>query len=149
MAGLIPFNRKDREISAGTGFNDLYNMLDDFFTDNWPFPRNLMGDTFKVDVEDQGDHYVVEAELPGVKKEDIRLDCDDGRLRISVSRTEEAEEKKKNYIHRERRFASMVRQIYLEDAKSDGIQAKLEDGVLTIRVPKEENTSRKKTIPIE
>lgn len=149
MAGLVPFNRKNRELSTGSDFNDFYNMLDDFFADGWPFRRSLMGDTFKIDVQDCDNEYVVEAELPGVQKDNVNLDYEDGKLRISISKSEESEENKKNYIHRERCYSSMVRSIYLENAKPDGIVAKLEDGVLCVTVPKQEKSDNSKRIPIE
>ena len=149
MAGLVPFNKKSKEISTGSDFNDFYNMLDDFFTEGWPFRRSLMGDTFKIDVQDCGNEYIVEAELPGVQKNEVNLDFEDGKLRISISKTEETEKNKKNYIHRERRYSSMVRNIFLEYAKPDGIVAKLDDGVLSITVPKQEKPENLKRIPIE
>jgi len=61
---------------------------------------------------------------------------EDGKLRITVNKEEKGEEKNKNYIHRERRYSSMQRNILLADADSDGIRAKLDNGVLTITVPK-------------
>jgi len=108
-----------------------------------------MGDTFKIDVQDCGNEYIVEAELPGVQKNEVNLDFEDGKLRISISKTEETEKNKKNYIHRERRYSSMVRNIFLEYAKPDGIVAKLDDGVLSITVPKQEKPENLKRIPIE
>ena len=145
MAGLVPFNKK-QNTSLSTGFDDFYNMLDDFFADNWPFRRSLAADTFKVDVQENQNEYIVEAELPGVKKDEVNVAMEDGKLRIEINRTEE---KKKNYLHRERRVTSMARHIYLEDANSDGIKGKLEEGVLRISVPKKENRDHSIKIPIE
>lgn len=148
MAGLIPFNRKKNELLS-TGMDDIHSMLDDFFTEGWPLRRSLESDTFKVDVEDLGKEYVVHAELPGVKKEEISLAVDEGRLRISITRDEEKEDKSKNYIHRERRYSSMERSIFLEVADNEGIKAKLEDGILKINVPKREHIDTSKKIEIE
>ena len=67
MAGLVPFNRKITN-TLSNGFEDFYNMLDDFFTDNLPTRRSLDRDTFKIDVEEKEKEYQVKAELPGVKK---------------------------------------------------------------------------------
>ena len=91
MAGLIPFNRKNNDL-INSGFDNFRNMLDDFFADNWPIRRSLAADTFKIDVQDAGDKYVVEAEMPGVQKDDIKLSLDDGKLTISVSKEETKEE---------------------------------------------------------
>ena len=91
-------------------------MLDDFFSDSWPFRRSLVGDTFKLDVQDNEKEYTVEAELPGIKKSEIDVSLDEGRLQITVNKNEDTEDKGKNYIHRERRCSTMTRNIYLADS---------------------------------
>ena len=149
MAGLVPFNRKNKELSTNTGSGDLYNLLDDFFSNDWPFRRTLSYDTFKVDVEDNGKEYLIEAEMPGVDKKDINLQLNDGKLTISITRDEINETQEKNYIHKERRYNSMSRSIYLEDSKPDAIKAKLENGILKIIVPKEEKPNNSITIEVE
>lgn len=148
MAGLVPFNRKRADILS-TGFDSFQNMLDDFFTDSWPFRRSLMADTFKVDVQDNRTEYLIEAELPGVKKEDISIALNEGRLNISVNKDETVEEKDKNYIHRERRYTSMSRNIMLGDADAANIKAKLDNGVLCITVPKKTKPDNSVIIDIE
>ena len=149
MAGLVPFNKKNKEISTNTGFEDFYNVLDDYFSNDWPFKRTLTHDTFKVDVEDNGNEYLIEAEVPGIDKKDIIVELNDGKLMISITRDENSESKKKNFIHRERRYSSMSRSIYLEDAKPDGIKAKLKNGLLKVVVPKEEKPNNSITIDVE
>lgn len=149
MAGLVPFNKKNKEISTNTGFEDFYNVLDDYFSNDWPFKRTLTHDTFKVDVEDNGNEYLIEAEVPGIDKKDINVELNDGKLMISITRDENSESKKKNFIHRERRYSSMSRSIYLEDAKPDGIKAKLENGLLKVVGPKEEKPNNSITIDVE
>ena len=149
MAGLVPFNKKNKEISTNTGFEDFYNVLDDYFSNDWPFKRTLTHDTFKVDVEDNGNEYLIEAEVPGIDKKDINVELNDGKLMISITRDENSESKKKNFIHRERRYSSMSRSIYLEDTKPDGIKAKLENGLLKVVVPKEEKPNNSITIDVE
>lgn len=149
MAGLVPFNRKNKEISTNTGIGDFYNLLDDFFSNDWPLRRTLTYDTFKVDVEDNGKEYLIEAEMPGVDKKDINVELNDGKLTISITRDESSETKKKNFIHKERRYNSMSRSIYLEDSKPDAIKAKLENGVLKIIVPKVEKPNNSITINVE
>lgn len=148
MAGLVPFNRKNDGMRAGA-FDGFDRMLDDFFSDAWPFRRNLMADTFKIDVEDCEDHYEVEAELPGIEKGDVDLSIDQGRLTIRVAQSQEKEDKKKNYIHKERRYSAMSRSIYLADAIPDGIKAKLDNGVLCVQVPKQKTDRQGSSIEIE
>ena len=148
MSKLIPFNRRS-PISSVSGFEDFYNMLDDFFNEPLSTRRSLRQDTFKLDIKDKGDQYVIEAELPGVKKDEINLEINDGRLSISIEREEKKEKEEKNYLHRERRYSSMSRSLYLGDIKDEDISAKLKDGVLCIEVPKDEENERTKKIPIE
>ncbi|HOU10043.1 MAG TPA: Hsp20 family protein [Clostridiales bacterium] len=148
MSGLVPFNRKRSEL-ANVGFGDFYNMLDDFFADGWPLRRSLGSDTFKLDVKEDEKAYTVTADLPGVKKEELNLSMEEGRLQISVNREEKTEEENKNYVHRERVCCSMQRNIYLADADEGAVKAKLEDGVLTITVPKKEKKDTSIAINIE
>jgi HSP20 family protein len=146
MAALIPFNRK-YVATLPTGFENFYNMLDDFFSDGSGVGRNLAKDTFKLDVEETEGAFKIQAELPGIKKEEIGLELEEGKLTISVKKEENVEEDKKNYIHRERRLSSMARSVYLGDAKAEGIKATLEDGILSIVIEKEQKVA--KAIPIE
>jgi HSP20 family protein len=131
------------------GFETFYNMLDDFFADGSSARRNLARDTFKIDVEETQEDFRIQAELPGVKKEEINLELNEGRLTISVRKEENVEEEKRNYLHRERRLASMSRSVYLADAAAEGIKAKLEDGILTIVVAKEQKTNKTFSIAID
>ena len=147
MAGLVPFNRNSN--LKASGWDGFYNMLDDFFNDTWLPTRSLVNDTFKVDVVDAGKEYTIEAELPGVKKEEVSAAFNDGKLTIGVKREESREDSKKNYIHKERRYSSMERSVYLADAKADGITAKMEDGVLRVTVPKQEKVDDAHSIEVE
>ena len=148
MSGLIPFNRKRNDL-MNIGFDDFSNMLDDFFTGSWPIQRSLAGDTFKIDIQDNDTEYTIEAELPGVKKEDVEITLNDGRLNLSVKKEEVSENKSKKYIHRERKYAQMSRSILLADADDEDIKAKLEEGELTIQVPKKQHEDTSKRIMIE
>lgn len=148
MASLIPFNKKN-SLRPSDGFEDFYNMLDDFFTSPLSKNRNLMNDSFKMDIKDKEDKYVVEADLPGVNKEEVDISLNEGRLTISIEREEKQEQEEKEYIHRERRYSSMTRSVYLGDIQEEGISAKLEEGVLCIEIPKGKEEEKTKKIPIE
>lgn len=151
MAGLVPYNRRNRGLvdRGFSDFRDFYNMLDDFFNDSWPSKRYFARDTFKIDVQENENQYLVEAELPGVNRDEIFIEMNEGRLNISIKREESIDEEKKNYLHKERRYSSMSRSLYLDDAKSDGIKAKLENGLLSIIVPKEDRPTKSVKIDIE
>lgn len=135
MAGLIPFNRKRRDL-MNIGFDDFSNMIDDFFSGNWPAYRNLAGDTFKIDIREGDGVYTIDAELPGVRKDLITVTLEDNRLRIAVRNEEITESAEENYVHRERKFSHMSRCMYLADADEDGVKARLKDGLLTVTVAK-------------
>lgn len=147
MAGLIPFNWKKHNLVNPETY-DFNNMLEDFFNDDFPFRRNLQNDSFKIDLQENEKEYVVEAELPGFTKENVNLSFEDGRLKISVKKEESTEEKNKNYIHRERKLSSMERVILLSDVAESEVKAKLDNGVLTINIPKKIKAEKSMKIEI-
>ena len=111
---------------------DLYNMLDDFFS------GRPSSDPFKVDVSESDTGYLVEADLPGISKDNLDIEMEDDKLTIAVNYDESKDDSdaSKNYVHRERRHYSMTRTAYLKDADAEKISAKLENGVLTLDIPK-------------
>src|SRR5699024_1363233 len=111
--------------------------------------RETIWDTFKVDVRETVNEYVVEAELPGVKKDEVDISLNEGRLTITVKREENVEERKDEYIHQERKVGSMQRSLFLENAKPETGSAKLTDGVLRITVPKDTQSDASSKIDIE
>ena len=145
MTNLVPFNRR-----LLGGFNSDFNsMLDDFFKDSVTMQRRLDRDTFKVDVISNENEYIVEAELPGIAKEAVSLDYNDGRLVISVTEESEDTNEGKNYIHKERRVSSASRSIYLAEASQEDIKAKLDNGILVVTVPKQNQAAKCQKISIE
>lgn len=138
-----------RKTSALQGqFKDLYSMMDDFFTEN----INLSGNTnFKVDVRELEDSYLVEAELPGFKKDEVKISFKNGELTIDAEKREETEEtsKDKNYVHREMKYSSMTRTLYFENVEKEGLKAKLNDGILEVKVPKTNSKSEDDYINID
>jgi len=100
-----------------------------------------MDGSFRIDVMEERDAYLVKAELPGTNKEDISLTLKDGQLVIDVRVQAEENSNTKNYVHLERLDYVMRRIVHLDNAKSEGITAKLDKGILKITVPKDENTN--------
>jgi HSP20 family protein len=94
-------------------------------------------DNISTDVIDNGDAYLLQADLPGFKKEDINIDVDKDTLTISASHKEEVNEKKGNYVRQERRYNSYCRSFHIPGIKKDGITASYNNGVLEINLPKE------------
>lgn len=104
-----------------------------------------------VDIEEQDDSYVITADLPGVKKEDVSVTLEDGILTLSAERSEKTEKKKKGKIIRqERRSGSYSRSFTVgHDLKEADIQASFKDGVLTLKLPRpRQAASGSRRIPI-
>ncbi len=148
MSGLAPLKRHHGVLEP-TGFEKFSDIFDDFFRSTWLPRKALLVDNFKLDVKEAEKEYCVEAEMPGVKKEEISISLDDEMLTIAVKREKEIKEERKNYIHQERNVSSMKRSVYLEGAKLEGIQAKLSDGVLNIVIPKADKAEKATNIPID
>lgn len=140
MSSLIPFDKKNSEIQRRhSNFFDVERIFENFFNDDF-FPSFFRESSqMRVDIKENEKEYVLEADLPGVKKEDITIEINDNRLTISAKNDESVEEQRENYIRKERKFSSMVRSFGLENVKSDKITAKHENGVLTLILPKVEN----------
>lgn len=148
MSDIIPSNKKKTGL-LDIDFDDFSTSLSDFFNERWPLHRKMEEDTFKLDVQETDTQYVIDAELPGVQKEEVKVELDKGRLTIEVEREEKVDKEEKNYIHQERRYSSMSRSIYLKDTKSDGVKAKLENGVLNLVIQKEEKPQTSVKVDIE
>lgn len=127
------------------------NLVNDFF--GFPLVPFKMPDlaVFKLDVKENDKGYKVEAEMPGVKREDISLDLNDGYLTISVASKQTSEEKDddEKIIHQERRDTYMERSVYLPEAADEGVDARLENGELIIAVPKAKVEPTAKKIAIK
>jgi HSP20 family molecular chaperone IbpA len=141
------------------------NLFDDWF-DDFAFPRELnnidrklygrhANREMRTDVKDHEDHYEMEIDLPGFKKDQINIELHDGNLTITASKGLDKDEKDENgrYVRQERYAGVMQRSFYVgEDITSDEIKAKFEDGVLRLDVPKKEEVKKlpeKHTIMIE
>ena len=120
------------------------NFFDDF-TDfmDFPTPRRTEAATLmKSDVKDAGDHYELEMDLPGFKKEDVKLTLKEGVLTFEATTNTSTEEKDEEgkYIRRERFQGTCTRSFYVgENLQQEDIKARFENGVLKVSVPKEEN----------
>jgi HSP20 family protein len=132
-------------------FRSFDDMIDSFFNDNFMRRGSVYESTFKVDVSQDDKGYTVEAEMPGFSKDDIKISVDQGKLLLEAAKNEEVNEdnEEKNYIHRERRSSQMSRSMYFPDIDENDITAKLEDGVLTVRLGKKAVEETKKHIAIE
>lgn len=129
MYTMIPFTHMSRS------FNDLFDEMERSM-----FPTQQQGrlPAFRTDIRDAGDHYLLEADLPGFQKGDIDLHLEDGVLTITAKHQETAENKQEGkYICRERRVGSYARSFDMSGIQEDAISASYENGVLTLILPKQ------------
>ena len=140
------------------------NLFDEFF-DDFPMPREfrnidrrLYGKNaareMKTDVHEHEDHFEVDIDLPGFKKDEITVNLENGYLTVSAAKGLDKEQttRKGKIIRQERYAGSMQRSFYVGDALTEqDIAARFENGVLTLNVPKQEarKVPEKKVIMIE
>lgn len=148
MFGLVPFNRRANEISSRNDLFDFASIFDNFFNDSFTPAFFTASQPIKADIREMEKEYVIEADMPGVKKEDIKLDLRDGVLTIGVEHNEQVEEKRENYIRKERKYGSYCRSFNVDGVNQEGVTAKYSDGVLTVNLPKSED-ARPKTHRID
>ena len=126
-----------------TMLNDMDKLFDDFRTD-WEsmfvVPRTMQGELIRhplVDISDEGNAFVVKAEVPGLRKEDINIEVTEDGIEISGESSSEKEEKEGGYVRKERHYARFQRSLPFPDKiVPDKADAQLKDGLLTVKVPK-------------
>ena len=130
-----------------TGLSNLHSVFDDLFdgtVDRAPAQRNVSKWYPAVDVLESKDAYLIRAELPGMKKDDIKVEVKDGALVLSGEMKSEKPADGVEYRHVERVAAKFWRSFTLPDnVKQDGIEASYKDGILEIRVAKAEEAKPK------
>ncbi len=115
------------------------NIFDDLF--NTPFFTRSEANMMKTDIKEHDGGYELTVDLPGVKKDDIKAELNDGYLTITAENNSSKDEKdeKGKYICRERYSGSYSRSFYVGDAvNEEDIKAKFENGTLTLDIPKKE-----------
>ena len=145
---LSPFEEMERR------FEDLVRRPFSLLEPSW-WPRLRMPEMEevapKVDIFEEGDNFVVKAEIPGMKKEEIEVNLTDDMVTISGEKKKEEKVEKKDYYRFERSFGSFSRSFRLpKDVQADKAKAIFKDGVLELKVPKTEEAKKKeKKVPIE
>ena len=120
--------------------------LDDFFDE---IVNSKGKDVMKCDIYEVDNIYNIEIDVPGFDKKDIKIESKDGYLTVNVKKEEKDEENNKNYIRRERIYGEYTRSFYLGELDTDKIEAKFNNGILYITVPKLEKQDNKRIIEIK
>jgi HSP20 family protein len=131
-----------------TSFPSVSNWIDDLFFNEFP---SLRSSNFnhgmslpKVNIKEMADKYEVEMAVPGMKKEDFKVDLDNHVLSISTEKEEKREEENENYTRREFEYSSFKRTFTLPETVDESkIKAAYKDGILAIELPKIEEAKQK------
>lgn len=118
-------------------FRDLFNQLG-----RWNSPMNS-------DLKEKDNKYVLEIEIPGFSKEEIKLSFNDGYLTVTAEKQAPKNEEKPKYLLRERMMGKLEREFYVGNVKEEDIVANYQNGVLSVTFPKETKAEDKKYITIE
>ncbi len=124
-----------------------FDLFDDFFRDDDFFTRkerNLM----KTDIREKKDKYIVEVDLPGFDKENIKLSLNNGYLEINAKvEKEDKKDKEERYVRKERFFGECSRSFFVgDDITEEDINAEFKNGILRIDIPKKEEQNHEKEI---
>lgn len=135
---LIKHNRPDSDV-FGKRFSDI---LDEFFTDAVSTRQNRFIPS--IDVSETDKQFLVEVQLPGMKKEDINVNLENGVLSVSGERKFRNEQNEKKFHRVETHYGSFSRSFQLPDGiKPDSVKAVYNDGILSITVDKSEKENKK------
>lgn len=135
MFELIPFNRKRKDL-----MNPFESFLDEVLNG-----FNHVNSDFKSDIKETNSEFVIEAELPGITKDNINIEFEEGYLSISASNDESVDEDGENYIRRERKIGKFERKFMVDSnkIKENKITANYENGILKVILPKNDPPKKK------
>jgi len=143
MFDLVPFARRSSGIQKNNDLFDIEGIFENFVNDRF-FPSLYKNSSqMKVDIKENEKEFIIEAELPGIMKEEVNLQIDDDRLTISVQKNEQTDVEKDNYIRKERSYSTMTRSFAFSNVETDNVNAKFENGLLYITLPKKQQKAIK------
>ncbi len=127
---LVPYRTRNA-FSSFNPFHDFDELERAFFSDHGL-------SEFKTDIRDEGDSFILEADLPGFKKEDIHVDLDGERLTVTAERHSDYEQKDKkgSYVRCERSYGTYARSFDTAGIDTANIKASYQDGILKLTLPK-------------
>lgn len=114
-----------------------------FFNNPFDFETSREDTVMRSDVTIENDIYQIQIELPGIQKENIGLDYENGYLKVTAVK-ENKEEENVSYVRRERFYGEYSRTFYIGNVKEEEIRAHYENGILTIHFPKESKIENRK-----
>lgn len=128
------FNRPSRISGKRNWVENFFSETNDFFR-NFDFDKE--NDIPAVNVKEEPENFMIEVAVPGMKKEDFKIEIDRGVLMISAKAEESKEEKDENFVRREFSYRNFNRSFWLpENVKSEAINASYDQGMLKLKLPK-------------
>ena len=140
---MFGLTRRNQDMTTFNPWREMEEFEKAFFSNPFGSFFNAPAlNQFRTDVTDEGDHYLLETDLPGFEKKDITLDIHDDMLTIRAERKSKVEEKDKKdkVIRMERSYGSYQRSFDISGVDADQIKAKYTDGVLCLTLPKLERS---------
>ena len=140
---MFGLTRRNQDMTTFNPWREMEEFEKAFFSNPFgSFFNTPALNQFRTDVTDEGDHYLLETDLPGFEKKDITLDIYDDMLTIRAERKSKVEEKDKKdkVIRMERSYGSYQRSFDISGVDADQIKAKYTDGVLRLTLPKLERS---------
>ncbi|MEY8745932.1 Hsp20/alpha crystallin family protein [Paenibacillus tundrae] len=133
MFEMTPFRKRNEDL-----FGHMLKSFNDMFDHPWVSPLATSNQPFRTDIREEENKYLIEADLPGIAKQDIDIQVQGNELIIRAKRHEFQEHKddSNRIIRQERRSGEFLRRFYVERIDEENIKARLEDGVLKLEVPK-------------
>ena len=132
------------------GYFDLW---DEMFGNDPFFTKDKSNKIMKTDIKEKSDKYLIDVDLPGYSKENIKIEIENGYLTIHATTDENKDEEEENYVRKERYFGECSRSFYIGDnITEEEIKASFKNGTLTLEIPKKDATKEmpnKKYIPID
>lgn len=162
ITDLIPWRREEKRVPVRREPEETYPLMerdfdrlfDEFFRGFGLMPSGALGESWagfspQIDVVEDEDEIRVAAELPGMDEDDIDVSLSRGTLTIQGEKREETEDRGQNYYRMERSYGTFRRSIPLPSTVDEAkVEATYEKGVLTITLPKKEDTRAGRRIPI-
>ena len=152
---LVPYRRNDMWLDPFSELENLQKQMNQLF--DFSLSRSPWGDTTllggqwapAIDIYDSKDNFLVKADLPGLTKDEIEVSVQDNNLVLKGEKKKDTEISEDNYFKSERFYGSFFRTIPLPSAVDSGkVEAAYQDGVLTLTLPKKEE-SKPKQITID
>jgi len=126
-----------------------FDLFDDFFDDGFlPQPPKKEKNLMRTDIREKKDKFIVDVDLPGFEKENIKLNLDNGYLNISAKMDKETHNpEEERFVRRERFYGECSRSFYVgDDIKEEDINAEFKNGILKIEIPKKELEDKTKEV---